>query len=1182
MEGTGMSFVHLHVHTHYSLLDGLSKVEGLVKKALTQGATALAITDHGVMYGAIEFYQTCKKAGIKPIIGCEMYITKGKMADRSSKPGEKRYFHLTLLAKNHTGYVNLMKMVTKAHLEGFYYKPRIDFELLAKHAEGLVCLSGCAGGEVSQALANEAKEEAKKIALKYRQLFGEDYYLEIQHFPRLPDNKKVKDALIGLSQEIGVPLVATTDSHYLEPEDAEAQDVLLCVQTGSQMTDEKRFTMRGELIDLKTPEFMAEVFKDVPEAIENTIKIAEKCNLEIPMGKTIWPVFDVKPGETLESTFEKLVEVGVKQRYGDDVNEEIIKRVEYEKSVIAKMSYQTYFLTVADFVNWAKDNGILVGPGRGSGAGSVVAYVMGITNIDPIKHHLMFERFLNPERVSLPDFDIDFADDRRHEVIDYVREKYGSDRVANIITFGTMASRAAVRDVGRVLGMSYGDVDRIAKMIPPPQQGKYTSLKEHIENVQELKSDYEGKEDVKRLLDLSIKLEGTIRHASTHAAGVVIADKPLHNYTPMQYSPNGEEILVTQYSMVPVESVGLIKIDFLGLKTLTIIKNTLRIIRKIRDVEVDLDALEFDDDKVFQLFRAADTTGVFQLESDGMKKYIKELAPTTFNDISALLALYRPGPIRFIDDFIARKHGHKKIVYVHPKLEPILKDTYGIAIFQEQVMQIARDLCGFTLGEADVLRKAMGKKIVKLLAKQKIKFFEGAAKNGISKEVVRQLWAFIEPFGLYGFNRAHTASYAVISYWTAYLKTYYRSAFMAALMTSDQQDLDKIAKYIGECEQVGLKVTAPSVNKSFTNFAVVKETDEITFGLNAIKNVGHKVSDLIVEERQAHGEYKDLSDFVKRAGKDVVSKKTVESLILAGAMDEFGDRKVMYHNLDNILSFATEYYRRQDSNQSGMFETTEIGGAEEIQLQKSEEVTDKEKLAWEREYLGTFVSRHPLKDIMPSLKDIVKPIDKITNNDDNKKVKVVGIVTRVQKVFTKKGDTMLFVNIEDLSGQAEIIVFSSVLERTRDVWERDNVVLISGKVNVKETAENMGDGIVLISEIKIVADNVELVDDNIEELNKKFKAKDVFHDMPVTNMAQEPVMQAKQQYVEYLDDKMVIKLPRSFTNDKLHILKEVLGRHSGEKKVELELFAQGKWQRVPTSAKAERSEALEKALAEIF
>ncbi|MDD5606061.1 MAG: DNA polymerase III subunit alpha [Patescibacteria group bacterium] len=1173
-----MEFVHLHVHTHYSLLDGLSKVGGLVEKAKAQGAKALAITDHGVMYGAVEFYKTCKKEGIKPIIGCEMYVVPGSMETKELKRGERNYFHLTLLAKNHTGYVNLMKMVTEAHLKGFYYKPRIDFELLQKHAEGLVCLSGCLSGQVAQTLLRGEREEAKALALKYRQLFGEDYYLEVQHFPNIPDSQKVNDGLIGLSQEIGVPLVATADSHYLDPEDADAQDVLLCVQTGSTITDENRFTMKGELFDLKSPEVMAEAFKHVPEAIENTVKIAEKCDLEIPMGTYILPPFDLPEGENMESVFDHKVEAGLKKRFGEPLSQAVRERADYEMEMIKRMGYISYFLIVADFVNWSQDNGILVGPGRGSGASSIVAYALRITNVDPLKHNLLFERFLNPERISMPDFDIDFADDRRHEVVEYVMQKYGRDRVANIITFGTMASRAAVRDVGRTLGMSYGEVDRIAKMIPPPQQGKYTPLKQHIEEVQELKAEYEGDEKIRRLLDLSIKLEGTIRHASTHAAGVVIADKPLTNYVPLQYAPNDETVLVTQYSMFPLEDIGLLKMDFLGLKNLTIIKNTTRIIRKTKGVEINVDDLPFDDEETFKLLRAADTTGVFQLESDGMKRYIKELAPTVFSDIAAMVALYRPGPIQFVEDFIARKHGRKTNSYLHPKLQPILEETYGIAVFQEQVLQIARDVCGFTLGEADVLRKAIGKKIPKLLAEQKTKFFEGAVKNGVSKSVAEQLFHFVEPFALYGFNRAHSTSYAVIAYWTAYLKAHYRSAFMAASMTSDQNDLDRIAKYIGECEQVGLKVLAPSVNKSFTDFAVVKETDEIIFGLNAIKNVGRKVSDAIVDERSRGGEYQDLSDFIKRVGKEVINRKTLESLILAGAVDAFGDRKVMFNNIDNILSFAGEYYRRQESNQAGMFADAEIGGTETVQLQVSETATDKEKLAWEREYLGTFVSRHPLKELTPLLDGLVKPIGNLSNLDDGKKVKVAGIATRIQKIFTKKGDAMLFVNLEDLSGQAEVVVFASVLEKTKELWERDNILLISGKVNVKETAENRGEGIVLVSEAKIVAEGVELIDDNIEELKAQFKKSDMIDDLPPVHSIKEPAPR----HVEYLPDRVVIKLPRNFTNEKLHILKDVLAKYEGTRKVELELFAQGKWQRVPTSAKTDKSEALEKELATIF
>lgn len=1173
-----MSFVHLHVHTHYSLLDGLSKVDGLVKKAVGQGANALAITDHGVMYGAIEFYKTCKKAGIKPIVGCEMYVARGRMETKEFHKGEKNFYHLTLLAKNHTGYVNLMKMVTEAHLKGFYYKPRIDFELLSQHAEGLICLSGCMNGEVSQAILKDDRELAKQTALKYRQLFGEDYYLEIQHFPNVPGNQKLKDGLIGLSQEINIPLVATADAHYLEEEDDDAQDVLLCVQTGSLTTDESRFTMKGELFDLKSPEAMAAAFQDLPEAISNTIKVAEKCNLEIPMGEYILPPFDLPVGETIDDLFVKNVEAGLHKRFGENLSPEVRERADYEMSVIRSMGYISYFLIVADFVNWSHDNGILVGPGRGSGAASIVAYALRITNVDPLAHKLLFERFLNPERISMPDFDIDFADDRRHEVIEYVMQKYGRDRVANIITFGTMASRAAVRDVGRTLGMSYSEVDRIAKMIPPPQQGKYMPLKTHIASIQELKAEYEGDERIKKLLDLSMKLEGTIRHASTHAAGVVIADKPLYNYAPVQYAPNGEDVLVTQYSMFPLEDIGLLKMDFLGLKNLTIIKNTLRIIRKTKDLEVDIDTLTFDDEKTFELLRAADTTGVFQLESDGMKRYIKELSPTVFNDIASMVALYRPGPIELIPDFIARKHGRKKIEYLHPDLKPILEETYGIAVFQEQVLQIARDLCGFTLGEADVLRKAIGKKIPKLLAEQKSKFIEGALKNGISQGVADQLFHFVEPFALYGFNRAHSTSYAIIAYWTAYLKVHYRSAFMAALMVSDQQDLDKIAKYIGECEQAGLKVLSPSVNKSFTDFAVVKGSDEIVFGLNAIKNVGRKVSEMIVEERQTHGDYLDLSDFVKRVGRDVINRKTIESLVLAGAMDEFGDRKVMYNSMDNILAFASEYYRRLESSQTGLFGEGDLGGTETVRLQISETATDKEKLVWEREYLGTFVSHHPLKEIMPMLSKVAKPLNQLTNIDDGKKVQVAGIVTRVQKIFTKKGDVMLFINLEDLSGQVEVVVFNSVLDKTRDLWERDNILLVSGKVNVKESAENRGEGIVLVAETKIVADTAELVDENIDELNKRFSQKDMVADLPTGG----GVAEAKMKVIEYLSDRMVIKLPRNFTNEKLHELKGILNKYGGDKAVELELFSAGRWQRVPTSAKSAPSEGLEKELATIF
>lgn len=1168
-----LKFAHLHVHSHYSLLDGLSKIPDLVAKAKEQGATALALTDHGVMYGAIEFYKECKKAEIKPIVGNEVYITKGKLTDREPRRGEKNFFHLTLLAKNYDGYVNLMKMTTEAHTKGFYYRPRIDHDVLASHHDGVICLSGCLAGELAQAILHGTMEEAREILEWHKNLFGEDYYLELQHHPNIPDQARVNEVVIQLSREYGVPLVLTSDSHYLCADDAEAQDVLLCVQTGAKVDDEKRFSMKGELFDLKSPEELAEAFADMPEVLENTQKVADSVHLEIPMGELILPVFELPEGETADSYFAKKVEEGLQYRFGDNVSQEVLARVEYEVEVIAKAGFKTYMLIVADFINWAKDNGIMVGPGRGSAAGCMVAYLLRITELDPLEHNLLFERFLNAERISMPDIDVDFADDRRGEVIEYVRSKYGANRVAQIITFGTMASRAAVRDVGRVLGVSYSEVDRIAKLIPPPAQGKHTPLKVHIEEVTELREEYENNSQIKTLLDLSMKLEGTIRHASTHAAGVIIGDRDLVNYTPLQKSPNGDtDVLVSQYSMYPVESVGLLKMDFLGLKNLTIIQNALRIIRKTRDTEVDMDSLPLDDPKTFELLASADTTGVFQLEGDGMRRYLKELKPTVFNDIAAMVALYRPGPIEFIPEFIARKHGKKTIEYIHPKLEPILKDTYGIAVFQEQVLQIARDLCGFTLGEADVLRKAIGKKIPALLQEQKVKFVSGALAQGLDQSVADQLFSFVEPFALYGFNRAHSACYGLIAYWTAYLKAHYRSEFMAAVMTSGQGDLDDVAKFIAECEHAGIRVLPPSVNKSFTDFAVVAQTGAITFGLNAIKNVGRKVSDLIVEERKNAGEYETLTDFIKRTGKEVVNKKTLEGLILAGALDEFGERKMLLENIESMLDFSNRHHAGGNSSQLGMFEDSQMGVSPQVVLKPCEPATEKERLAWEREYLGTFVSHHPIKDVMPKLDGLVRPIGSLSANDDNKILRVAGIVTRVQKVITKKGDNMLFATIEDLTGTMEAIVFPGVFENTKKLWERDKVLIVSGKLNIKEHAEEEGEQIIMVADPKILADDVREAEDS-----EIAKLKEADRMLDSRRGADTPVVQSVSR-IEKRNDGVVIKLPKGFTNGRLGELKAVVEKYPGDDPLVLELFSDGHWQTIPTQTKTSINPELEKEL----
>lgn len=1171
-----MKFVHLHLHSHYSLLDGLTKIPDLVKRVVEQGGEAVALTDHGVMYGAIEFYKECRAAGIKPIIGNEVYMTAGKMSDREIRRGGRDYFHLTLLAKNLDGYRNLMKLTTEAHLRGFYYKPRVDYQTLEKYADGLVAMSGCLKGEIPQAIIADDLEKAKTLALWHKRVFGDDYYLELQSHPNLSDQQKVNDALIALSQELNIPLVATADSHYLNVDDAEAHDVLLCVQTAARLADINRMSMKDEQYHVKEPQEIIEAFKHIPEAIENTVKIAEKCNLEIPMGEYIFPNFEPPGKKSIDDYFTEQFKAGLKSRFGENPSQVVQERADYEVSVIAQMGYKSFFLVVADFVNWAKNQGIVVGPGRGSCASSIVAYSLGITEVDPLEHNLLFERFLNPERVTMPDFDIDFADDRRGEVVEYVRGKYGHDKVAQIITFGTMASRAAVRDVGRVLGMPYNEVDRIAKLIPPPQQGKFTPLKQHIEGVGELKAIYEGGEGAKRLLDLSMKLEGTIRHASVHAAGVVIGDKDLTNYAPVQYSPSDDKILVTQYSMYPLESIGLLKMDFLGLKNLTIIKNTLRIIRKIHEKEIDISRLPFDDKETFALLAATNTTGVFQLEGEGMRRYLKELKPSVFGDIAAMVALYRPGPIELIPDFIARKHGQKKIEYLHPKLEPILKDTYGIAVYQEQVLQIARDLCGFTLGEADVLRRAIGKKNVKLLNEQKEKFIAGGIANGVRADIAEQLFHFVEPFALYGFNRAHAVSYAVIAYWTAYLKAHFPNAFMAALMTSDQQDLERIAKDIAECEHMKIRVLPPSVNKSFTGFAVVKETGDIVFGLNAIKNVGQKVSDMIVEERQKNGLYQDLADFIKRAGREAINRKTMESLILAGALDDFGDRKTLFSSVESILNFSTEHQRQVSSNQLGMFGATEAAVRQTIQLTETEAANDQEKLAWEKQYLGTFVSRHPLKEIMPRLSGIVKSTVSLSGADDGRTAKVAGVVTRVQKVFTKNGDAMLFVTLEDLSGTIEAIVFPRVLDSTRNVWERDKIVLVSGKVTVKERAEDQGENIVVLTEPKI------LVSEAYEVNNSYLKQLEAAAAM--TRQAESPstFIHPVVQRFEYTADGMLIKLPKTFTNTRLATLKQTLGKYPGELKVMLEVFSNGRWQKVATNTRAVKSADLERELTQIL
>ncbi|MCX6765171.1 MAG: DNA polymerase III subunit alpha, partial [Candidatus Nealsonbacteria bacterium] len=830
---------------------------------------------------------------------------------------DDKRFHMILLVKNKEGYKNLVKLVTKAHLEGFYYKPRIDDELLEKHSEGLIALTACVQGRIPRLIVSKKMDEAEELAKKYLKIFGQgNFYFEIQHHSHIPEQKTVNEGLILLSRKLNIPLVATNDIHYLKKEDAEAQDVLMLINTGSSPNDPDRLSIKNDDFSMTKPEEMIELFKDTPKAIENTQKIADACNFDFELGKVKLPDFQVPDGKEPNQYLEELCYKGLEERYKDTPKEEAIKRLKYELSVIYKTGFAGYFLIVADFVNWAKNNRIVVGPGRGSVGGSLVAYLMNITNINPLDHNLLFERFLNPERISLPDIDMDFTDRRRDEVINYVAEKYGRDHVAQIITFGTMAARAVVRDVGRALAYSYSFCDQLAKMIPFG-----FDLKETLEKIDEFKEMYETNEQARRLIDLAKKLEGVARHASTHACGVVISADPLTDVVALQHPTQDDDTIVTQFEMHGIEDLGLLKMDFLGLKNLTIIEDTLSRIYVLRNgLKVDIATLPENDEKTYKLLQDALTTSVFQLESDGMKNYLKQLKPTKFDDIVAMVALYRPGPLQFIPEYIARKHGKKPITYLHPKLKPILESTQGICIYQEQLMKIAQELCGFTLGEADVLRKAVGKKIKELLVAQEQKFTEGAIKNGVEKKIAKEIWQWILPFAEYGFNKSHSAAYAMIAYQTAYLKAHFPVEFMAAVLTSEKTDVERIAVLIDECKKMEIEVLPPNINESLKNFTVVPgDKMQIRFGLLAIKNVGGNIIDVVVNERKENGPFLSVKNFIERINSKDLNKKSMESLVRAGAFDTLGERNQLLQNMERLLEYSKEFQKSKNNNQMGLF-----------------------------------------------------------------------------------------------------------------------------------------------------------------------------------------------------------------------------------------------------------------------
>ena len=1071
-------FVHLHIHSEFSLLDGANRIKDLPVRAKELGMEAIALTDHGVMFGAIDFYKACKKEGIKPIIGCEVYVALRSRFDK--EPGiDNKYYHLILLAKNNKGYKNLSKLVSLGFVDGYYYKPRIDREILEKYHEGLICLSACLAGEINQNLLNGREEEAERVALWHKGLFGEDYYIEIQN-NGIQEQVLANQKLIKLARKLDIPIVATNDAHYLRREDAYNHEVLLCIQTGKRMSDQDRMRFDTDELYVKSPEEMSEYFSNFPDAIENTVKIADKCNVEFEFGHTILPNYDVPEGfETHYDYLKKLCDDGLKERYGENPTKEIMERAEYELSVIKKMGYVDYYLIVWDFIHYAKSQGIPVGPGRGSGAGSILAYSIGITDIDPIKYGLLFERFLNPERISMPDFDVDFCYERRQEVIDYVARKYGYDHVSQIITFGTMSARMVIRDVARVLDVPYSEADSLAKMIP---NEIHITIKKALEQNIELKQRYENEPDIKNLLDIAMGLEGMPRQTSTHACGIVITKDPVDTYVPLYVRDNQ---ISTQYIMTTLEELGLLKMDFLGLRTLTVIQDTINLVEKNRGIKVEYDK-DMADPKVYKLWQDGNTSGVFQFESQGMTNFMKELKPDCLEDLIAGVSLYRPGPMDQIPRYIKGKQNPGHNEYTHPSLEPILNVTYGCMVYQEQVMQIVRELAGYSLGRADLVRRAMGKKKLDVMAKEREIFINGqldengnvivpgCVRNGIDEKSANKIFDEMSEFAKYAFNKSHAACYAVVAYRTAYLKTYYPEEFMAATLNSFLGNLDKIPEYIDECKRLKINILKPDINKSMSKFTV--EDGKIRFGLGSIKNVGKAPVDAIIEERESNGIFKGFIDFCERVIDKGVNKKCVESLIKAGVFEEFEQtRATLLASFEQIIDGIQSEKKRGLDGQVSMFDMGTKEEKEDMQKKKyafeiHQEVSDKEKLSMEKEMLGIYISGHPLEKYRKLIQQQtnistldINQIEEQNNTEntehgyntitkfkDGQQIRYAGIITSIKKKYTKNNKIMAFVTIEDLYGSVEIIVFESAYMKSKDSLIEENIVIVDGRLSIRE------------------------------------------------------------------------------------------------------------------------------------
>lgn len=1158
-----MSFVHLHTHSHYSLLDALPQVDDFVKTAKKKGFTALALTDHANMYGIIEFYERCEKEQIKPIIGVEMYVSPGSRLDKTSP--NQHYDHLVLIALNDCGYRNLLKLVSFAHTEGLHLKPRIDKELLQKHHEGLIALSGCIEGEIPRILHKEQNyEKAKKVALEYRELFGAgNFFLELNDLPALLGQQEVNDQLIKLSRDTGIALVVTRDSHYLEPDEAEAQDILACIREGHHVDDTSRPSMASVDYSLATEAEIAERFKHVPEALENTQKIADRVELKLELNKWNFAHVDLPPGKTVDeflrdTVYEKLPRLM-------EVTDKVRERAEYELGIICKKGYSPYFLVVADYVQYARTHGI-VETTRGSGAGSLVSYALGITTVNPLYFKLPFERFLNPFRPSPPDIDADFADDRRDEMIAYVTKKYGVDKVAQIITFGTMAARGSIRDVGRALGYSYSFCDQVSKLVPFGAQGFQMTIAKALDLEPDLKQLYEKNPQARRLIDLAQKVEGCARHTSVHAAGVVISPKPLTDYTPVQFETGGTK-LTTQYEMHAVEAAGVLKMDFLGIRNLSILGNAIEIIEKTTGEKIDIFKLPWDDKKTYDMLARGETIGVFQLSSSGMTRYLKELRPTTIFDIMAMVALFRPGPMESIPDYIRRAHNPELVDYLDPRMKEYLDQSLGLIVYQDDVLLTAINLAGYNWEEADKFRKAMGKKIPEEMEKQKEKFFKGAKEVGkLSQDIIDTLWKRIEPFAAYGFNKAHAASYAVVAYQTAYLKANFPVQYMTAILIAESGDIDKVPPIIHEAERIGVKVLPPDINESFKNFAMIQHPDESTvakygsnvrgyirFGLNGIKNLGEHIADVIYRERKEHGRYKDLEEFLRRVKDKDLNKKSVESLAKCGALDSFGhDRGQILANMESILAFARHAQEEATNKHLTLFSGTAIDITHKLKLIDAPPAVESDKLTWEKELLGLYVTSHPFAEFHKILARQLTLTKDVSGQPRNTWIVVGGVIDKTKKKITRSGKPMMFVTIADTTGSLEILVFPKVFEPTKDVWVEGAMACVIGK-----TSEEEGDDKMFVEKAyALTKDNIQSIAAQLVgygERSAPSRGQRRFEREFSETVVPEPVNSVA---FEETDEHIAIGLPLEVMHQKSEALKQLFALFPGSKTVFLNVSGQ--------------------------